>query len=452
MKHFFVFILLIFLASGFFSLCQSAGKTISKSDLNRLKQTYSSEAINYFYVTGYCLDGVGRSEFVSKWNKDIQIYLEGALWPNDSIYVKKAIAEINDLNLPVKLFLTNDTSLANMRMYFGNYEYLEKKMGSQNRNFFGTGIIPEYTSFFEVSRIGISNNSRGYLNMNTSDSLKIRQSTILEEIGNSLGITGDSWLHCNSLFFEGHDCSLKLSALDKEIICFLYEPCIPAKYPRKQFEKDFKDVLYHEDADKKIINYVTTNKIPQKQLVFISSNSSLNGHIYKFPEPIFVKLKGDYQKQDLEFCKKTIAYYNTISHQLKFEIAEDDYKHEVPCIDLIYNDSLNLDRFLAERAIEIGGSMFGSRVKGSIKLSYQKTALAKNRAKRDKMLFNALFKILGFDNANDDFSITDTNGNLVLKPEYKDVLTLLYNPVIPHDFTSVEMDKVIRALNRIPIK
>jgi len=452
MKHFLVFIFLIFLASGFFSQCKSSENNISKSDLTRLKQTYSSEAINYFYDTGYCLDGVGTSEFVSKWNKDIQIYLEGELWPNDSIYVKKAIAEINELNLSVKLFLTNDTSLANIKMYFGNYEYLEQKMGSQNRNFFGTGIIPYYTSYIECSRIGIANITQGYFNMNTSDRLETRQSIILEEISNSLGITGDSWLHYKSLFFEGHDCTLKLSALDKDIIRFLYEPCIPAKYPRKQFEKDFKDVLYHEDADTKILNFISTNKTLQKELVYISQNSSMNGHIYKYPDHIFIKLKGDYQKQDLEFCKKAIEYYNTISDQLKFEIAEDDYKHEVPCINIIYNDSLNLDRFFAERAIEIGGSMFGSRVKGSIKLSYQKSALAKNRAKRDKLLFNALFKILGFDNANDDFSITDTNGKLALKPEYKEMLSLLYNPVIPHDFTSVEMDKVIRTLKGVSIK
>lgn len=452
MKHYLIFVFLVFLVASLFYQCQSPEISISKSDLTRLKQTYSTEAINYFYDTGYCLDGVGKSEFVSKWNKDIQIYLEGELWPNDSIYVKNAIAEINNLNLPVKLFLTSDTSLANMKMYFGNYEYLEQKMGSQNRNFFGTGIIPDYTSYFEVSRIGISNNSQGYLNMNNTDCLKIRQSIILEEISNSLGITGDSWLHYSSIFFEGHDCSLKLSPLDKDIIRFLYEPCIPAKYPRKQFEKDFKDVLYHDDAAKKILNYVSTNKVPQSYLVYISKNSSLDGRIYKYPDQIFIKLKGDYQKQDLEFCKRTIAYYNTISDQLKLKIADTIFGNELPCIDLIYNDSVNVDRFLAERAIEIGGSMFNSRVKGSIKLSYQKSGLAKNRANRDKMLFNALFKILGFDNANDDFSITDSNGNLALKPEYKEVLSLLYNPVIPHDFTCVEMDKVVRALKKFSIK
>ncbi|MDQ3535553.1 MAG: hypothetical protein M3421_08000, partial [Bacteroidota bacterium] len=100
--------------------CKSKHEHISESDLLLLKQQYSEEAINYLYETAFGEEhGGGPSNFLSKWKNDVWIRWEGDLWPCDSLYVLQTVNQLNNLDLPIKLHITKDTSVTNLPIYFG---------------------------------------------------------------------------------------------------------------------------------------------------------------------------------------------------------------------------------------------------------------------------------------------------------------------------------------------
>ncbi|MDQ3535554.1 MAG: DUF2927 domain-containing protein [Bacteroidota bacterium] len=443
-----VYYLLYVIISGILTQCKSKNNQIPESDLAKIKQKYSSEAINYLYETAYFEDFVGPKDSISKWEDDIWISMEGDLWANDSLYVVKALEQLNSLDLPVELNITKDTTQANLRVYFGDYKYLEKKLGIVNYPLFlGIGVLPDHSTDIEFAKVGIANNAKSYTMLNVLDSAIIRQTHILEEITQALGIIGDSWKHYNSIFFEGKKNTKNLYELDKEVIRLLYEPSIPAKYLRKQFEMDFRDVLYHKNAKKKLISYVKKNIIPIRYLEYIRDNSFNDSLLFKYSGRIFVKMEGDFKQQDLEFCKKTIEKFNTISNQFQLEMAPDDIWHIFPCINIQFNDS-TLQTPIAERFLKTGTMMFTRRILGTIKLSYRKSGLLREQENKNKLLFNAMYKILGFDHSNDDIIEIDSAGNILFKPGYQEILSFLYNPAIPSDFSQKEMDAVINALKK----
>ncbi|MDQ3535555.1 MAG: DUF2927 domain-containing protein [Bacteroidota bacterium] len=416
--------------------------------MNLLKQKYSSEAINYFYETAFYKDDVGPIDSLLKWKDNIWIGLEGELWPNDSLYVIKALEQLNALNLPIKLYITKDTSLINLVVYFGDFKYLEKKLNIKKYLLFlGTGNV-SYTSNGEfIAKVAIANNAKSYAKVSTLDSAILRQDVILEEITQTLGIIGDSWKNYNSIFYEGRNKALNLDELDKEVIRLLYEPSIPLKYSRKQFERDFRDILYHKNTKKKLIRYVKNNKIPIRYLEYIRDNSFHDSLLFKYSGRIFVRVEGDFQQQDLEFCKKAIKKFNTVSDQFQLEMAPNDIWHKAPCINIQYNDS-TLQTPIAERFLTPGGMIFTRRVLGTIKLSYRKSGLLREQENRNKLLFNAMYEILGLDHSNDDIIEIDSAGNILFKPGYQEILSFLYNPVIPSDFSQKEMDAVINTLKQ----
>ncbi|MDQ3536103.1 MAG: DUF2927 domain-containing protein [Bacteroidota bacterium] len=424
--------------------------------MNHLKQKYSAEVINYFYETVFSQDYIGPRNFLRdvlvKWENDIQISVEGELWPNDSLYIIKAVEQLNALNLPIKLHITEDTTQANLKVYFGNNKYLEKKL-NYKEHLLGLGrfSIPDHVSTIKLAKVGIVNNTRIYAKLNTSESALVRQSIILEEITQSLGVIGDSWEIYNSVFFEGPKIATNLYELDKEVIRLLYEPTIPAKYPRKQFERDFKDVLYHKNPRRKIIKYVKENKVPLKYLEYIRDNSFHDSSLYKYSRRVFVKVTGDFQQPDLAFCKKVVAALNTVSDQFQLEIAPNDMWHQVPAINIQYNDSTLLTSPIAERILEPGGFIFARRVRGTIKLSYNKDDLLLQQDDKNMILFKSLYKIMGFDHHKDEVIEIDVDGNIIFKPDFKEMLSFLYNPVIPADFSLKDMNKVIKALKEIDL-
>jgi hypothetical protein len=423
--------------------CKSHPEEVSDLDLGSLKQKYSDEVINYFYETAFYIDYVGSKESLTKWESDIWIRLQGELWPNDSLLVVKAIEQLNNLNLPIKLHITSDTALANHFVYFGDYKYLERQLGIKKYHlFFGIGILPDNSFTITTAKVGIANNAKGYSTLSTSDSMRTRESIILEEITQTLGITGDSWTDYNSIFFEGNDGTLRLTRLDTESIKLLYEPGIPIKYSRIQFEEDFQDVLYNIKPGKKIVAYAKENKIPIGHLQYIRDNSFNDSLIYKYAGPVFIKLQGDFQSQDLEFCRKAIEEFNSVSNALKLEIAPDDIWHELPSITIQYNDS-TLRTPIAERFIKMGDMMYRRRVQGIIKISCKKS---EEQRMKNKLLFTAMYKILGFDNSQDDIVEIDSINTIAFNSYYKETLSLLYAPVFPTGLSLTEMDEVVNAV------
>ncbi len=429
--------------------CKSQNKQISEFNLAKIKQQYSIKAINYFYETVFFQDYVGPNDALSKWKNDIWIRWEGELWPCDSLYVKQAVKQINDLDLPINLRITKDTILSNLIVYFGNFNYLERKLKLNNyHKFIGIGRTHEQNNEIDSAKVGIANNARSYEKLSTSDRSILRQSVILEEIAQTLGVEGDSWAYHNSMFFEGKNKVVCLSDLDKEVIKLLYEPCIPPKYSKEQFEQEFQDILYHVNPTKKIISYAMEHNTSLRYLDSIRNSSFQDSILFKYSGSVFVSVEGDFQPQDLEFVKKAVERINTASDQFQLEmVSPNDVLQNSPRVAIQYNDS-TLKTPIAERFLTIGGMMFNRRVDGIIKLSYNMADRSLKQEHKNKLLFATMGRILGLDYAKGSIPEVDSTGKITFNSDYEEILRLLYNPVFPPGFSQKEMEEVIAALKQ----
>lgn len=445
---FFVFVLFIFL----FQQCKSGDNRMSKSDIEYIKQNYSEEAINLLYETAYFQDDGEMLDSLIKWNNDVYIYLNGALWSDDSLYVKNVLKQLNELKLPIRLSLTKDSTHANMFIFFGDSSSLKKRLGSEfDYSIGGRFRVFEHHSFIDSCIIGINNSAEIYSScLNIADRSKYRQVVLMNEISNSLGIIGDSWLYPGSVFSEGNIESGYLKDFDKEIVRLLYEPCLPFKYPRKQFEEDFSDILYHENAEKKIAEFVKKNNLNPDILTFIQKHGLSNDSVVKFPSHIFVKVSGNYQKEDIDFCKEAIAQYNTVSDNIHLEFIPLDSIYNLPAIDILYDEftkskSLKVENSLIKITKNKLGVAYKTRIQSEIKVHFEKSELSKVQKMKNNGIFESIFEALGFNNV-EDLSEINSSGQIVLKPKYKEILSLYYNPVIPPELTKAQLGKIIEMV------
>ncbi len=92
------------------------GQTISDEDLERLKGKYDVETLNYFYETVFHEDfSSEKLNNISKWNDDPTIAISGNQSAEHKSFVKEAIAEINQLGLPIRLSLADSASSASIK-------------------------------------------------------------------------------------------------------------------------------------------------------------------------------------------------------------------------------------------------------------------------------------------------------------------------------------------------
>lgn len=193
-------ILALFLIITLHSGCNFSAAEMSNYEIAQIKRKYSKRVINYFYEIAYYQDYKGKRDKLAKWDRDVEVYLEGTLWRHDSLYIDRAIKEINTLNLPIEVSLTDDKAAANLYVYFGNFDYLENKLDLKDyKKFRGIGVVRGSLPVL----VGIANNARSYAELSTSDQEMMRESIILEELSQTLGLYGDSWKYPESIFFEG---------------------------------------------------------------------------------------------------------------------------------------------------------------------------------------------------------------------------------------------------------
>ena len=417
-----------------------------------LKQKYSAEAINYFYETAFLEDDKGKRKSISRWNKNIYIYSSGNVSTDDIFYTKNAIAQLDSLQLPIGIYLTTDSLIADIHIYFGDYQYLRKK-GIEDRDsgfFVGMGIIIR-KFYIESAIVGISSDAPEYKKMNNADSIKLRQSVILEEITQCLGITGDSWLYPDhSIFYEGIVAKLNISPIDKEIIQFLYDPLVPPNYTIEQFEKDFKDVLHHIDAVPKIIKHMSDNNIPLSYLKYIREKCFRNdGRIkdsilIKWPSKIYIRLEGELQNDSI-FFENVLTAFNSVSDQFRLSLTDDNDKYPIISMFYIQDDTLK-DVVMRSGKAAIGERMFPRRKKHEVNIAVSRE---KNNSKsRNESMSYFLYNALSHNENDENFEIMDVDslGNISLKHDYKEILKLMYEPVFYSGISIKELDKIIEIL------
>lgn len=411
-----------------------------------LKQKYSVEAINYFYETVFYVDNVGRHDFGRKWNQDLYFYVNGDFSKNDLDNVSSAISCLDSLALPINFHTASDSSSANVSVYYGNYSYLEERMGLKNRKyepFVGIAYTPGGNSAIEWTKVGFANDARKYKRICKQDSAKLRYRVVLEEFTQMLGVSGDSFHYPNSIFFEGGGVRLNFSDIDKEVIKLLYEPSIPVRYSRLQFEKDFGDVLYHVNAPQKIADYVLANNISLHSLDYVRRYSFHDSLFVKWPSEIYISLNDNYSKEDSLYFNKAVDAFNSVSKQLRLIVGKKS-PELYPSINIHYRSGTKLEGIFSDSETVVGVMMFPRRVKSDIRSTVKKTDVWK----LNMNIFSSLYFSLGFDNNNsyDDVLAIDSLDNIVIKPDYKEMLALIYEPVFYSGLTLKEFDEALEIL------
>ncbi|HML70182.1 MAG TPA: hypothetical protein PKA78_02315, partial [Macellibacteroides fermentans] len=265
----------------------------------------------------------------------------------------------------------------------------------------------------------------------------------LEEFTQMLGVSGDSFHYPNSIFFEGGGIRLNFSDIDKEVIKLLYEPSIPVRYSRQQFEKDFGDVLYHVNAPQKIADYVLANNIPLHSLDYVRRYSFHDSLFVKWPSEIYISLNDNYSKEDSLYFNKAVDAFNSVSKQLRL-IVEKKSPELYPSINIHYRSGTKLEGIFSDSETVVGVMMFPRRVKSDIRSTVKITDVWK----LNMNIFSSLYFSLGFDNNNsyDDVLAIDSLDNIVIKSDYKEMLALIYEPVFYSGLTLKEFDEALKIL------
>ena len=432
----------------FFALCFIAFILLgcNHSNPQDLKQKYSVEAINYFYETVFYEDYVGRFDVCKKWDKDLYFYVNGDFSAYDADDMQSVVSYLNSLDLPINFYTASDSSSANVSVFYGSYPYLEERMGLKNRKyepFAGVGYTHKSNSEIEWAKVGIANDARKYKRVSKQDSTTLRYHILLEESVQILGVTGDSWHYPHSSFFEGAGLNPTLSDIDKEVVKLLYEPSIPVRYTRQQFEKDFGDVLYHVNAPQKIADYVFANNIPLHFLDYVRRYSFHDSLFVKWPSEIYISLNDDYSKEDSLYFNKAVDAFNSVSKQLRLIIGKKSPEN-YPSISIHYRCGTKLEGILSDSETVVGVMMFPWRVKSDIRSTIKKTDVRK----LNESIFSSLYFSLGFDNGNSDDDVLeiDSLDNIVIKPDYKEMLALIYEPVFYSGLTLKEFDSALEIL------
>lgn len=424
--------------------CESSPRKIREVALKELKSKYSPEEINYFYETVFYQDYAGVKPELSKWQEDILISIKGNGWEGDSAYVKDALKQINDMHLPIKLELTGDSSKSNAMIHFGDLKYLSTKLGADPLvPFRGIGKIDHLPGGGLVATIGISNDALSYSHLGAAEKRILRQSTILEEITQILGITGDSWKDYRSIFFEGRKNITQLQPIDKQVIRLLYEESIPQGLTREMFAEQFGDVLYASDTKRKLTAFARKHQVSADQLRRISNASYPDSLLVRYSGEVFVKLLGDFDDRDRQFCTEAIDLLNTASDRFHLVYTAQSPSPDLPCINISFETRPDAAPS-AERTVRIGSLMISRRIEGNIRLKSGKAGFSEDD--KHRLLFKAIYKIMGYDGITEDVVTRDSSGHLRFLPGYKEALQLLYNPVMADGLLKSDLDEVIRDL------
>jgi hypothetical protein len=178
------------------------------------------EIEEYFNEVAYGSDAMigSQTQIITKWEKNINMFIEGHYTTQDLIETKNIVSELNTLLSGIKITIIKNKLESNSIVYFGDFntfnkKYLNGTSGNINCNGY-CGIFGLYGSpIIESVKIFISSNT------NSID----RKHAIIEEITQSLGLSNDSWKYPDSMFYEGYSTTDKLSKIDKEVIKMLYK-------------------------------------------------------------------------------------------------------------------------------------------------------------------------------------------------------------------------------------
>jgi len=225
---------------------------LMKRSSNYNTTAYAKQLIDYFKEIALQSEYDDNPKRVIKWEKSMLLYVIKKEESNLQMSViKKTIVEINQLATDgFKIILTNDLSRSNAILYLCNKEQVAElnpyfyEMLTKDIDYDITGLA--YTEFDTK----MHNIDKALIFINSEYSFDIQESTILEEITQSLGLAFDSKTYTNSIFYEEKFKQKvrvnEYSRLDRDIVRLLYHPKMKSGLDSIEVERVIKKILKSE--------------------------------------------------------------------------------------------------------------------------------------------------------------------------------------------------------------
>lgn len=413
---------------------------------NKLKQIYSREVINYLYETVYYSESEDqKNDILTKWKISPKIIILG--FPNkyQNEIVNNVIKEINNLNLPIKYSLTRDETKANIQIYFDKNNKFKSLFYQNNKtsvNDCGISKIESINGIIENASVYISeikNRSSTFKNVD-------EKYLLYEEILQTLGLSADSYSYPDSVFYQGMTTNKYFTNTDKYMLKLLYEPLIPAGYQRKEFEKDFGDVLNSINTSEKIKKYILKNKISTDILDIIAKTCFINNTFYKHPSSINLYLEGEYEPSDSIQVLKSIESLNEIKNiKLKFTAHKKNLTDSGILLSFKKNKEQNINA-IATTSTHIGSkTMLLNRYRVEIEILYSENSKSRNRKKG--LIMESLYRCLGPDITKLNDLYTENKNKININNKYKLVLSTIYSNEFANSYKLTDFEKLLVELH-----
>jgi hypothetical protein len=409
---------------------------IKNSDLLKIKENYSPKEINYFLETVFYSDGNHQiQKNIRKWEVDILLYIDNGATNEDIKIVNNCVKKINDLKLSIKIKLNNNSKASNVKIYFGDKEYLKKIFVEEG--FYGIAKLTDNHGKIKSASIGILDVFR--------DDHKKREALILEELTQTLGISGDSYSYPESIFYEGNNMPVKFSELDTRICQLLYETSIPINYSLESFKKDFYEELNFVDYMKKIQSLLIEKKIKKETAIKISETCFDNDVFYKHPNSIPIYISGDYNENDIVFLNMAVSAINKLSEHINLYISTKKQLTTESGIYFDYQKKNTISRKVMSKITStIGHSLSDRVVRNEVNVLF-KDEVNIEKVKNRNMI-EILYKVLGPIQmkafSEDWYSIS--NQEITINEEYKQLMNLIYCDTFITGLKKTEFDEIIK--------
>ena len=177
------------------------------------------EIQDYFNQVAYGSDEMPgeRTNKITKWDKDIKLFIDGNYTTQDLITIKNLLTELNSLIAPLKMTIVKNKSESNSIVYFGDFNtFNARHLNNLNAHIDCNG----YCLIYGFDENTIITETKIFIRTGTSNLDK--KHAIIEEITQSLGLAHDSYTYEDSMFYEGYTTTQQLSKMDKEVIKMLY--------------------------------------------------------------------------------------------------------------------------------------------------------------------------------------------------------------------------------------
>ena len=213
---------------------------------------YEEEMIKYFREVAINSEYYDNPERITKWKEPMLIHIiKDNTYKKQLALIQETIKGINELATDgFKIKFTESPKKANTFLYLCARESVAKLSPNFYKSF--TDNIDIEVAGFAYTEFDWNNYriKKAFIFIDPEEPLNIQESTILEEVTQSIGLMNDSEKYSNSIFYENQieedTIVMQYSKMDKDLIRFLYHPKMKSGFNAKQSERVILRILKEE--------------------------------------------------------------------------------------------------------------------------------------------------------------------------------------------------------------